>query len=425
MAQRRKKKQPKQNRPVYRSNTSSIAAKNKAEAVIRKILQAYGFDPGLLDRFSKRQRWMILQLRAESLRFRVAEGHRVPRRVVDFVSETTHRFLRTHYFGDASIGLSYLDLTTYGMAFASIIYAINNNDSFPPEQMKIIHELAEFFGEDRVRQDLYPVGLFIHQIVVMISKVSFRIYGFDWKLYGSGISIKSDIYLSSEESVSIRFFHRQKEQKAFLVRAGQLISVPARNATIERGAIFPDEEGSTDLLDIYIQSHALYRAKERLDILPAHLRNFHLMGPLVSEQHVSYDSFGRPMLECYFKEEDSDVIVRFGYFPLIIQGNKLIVLTFLPLVAIQSDYLKEELGLVKEDMKFLGMDKLSFFLTVDFEQIPILKNVLKNTEIWDLMEYLLTLPDINVSIDQKRTQMVKSFFERKADLAISEATVPE
>jgi hypothetical protein len=112
-------------------------------------------------------------------------------------------------------------------------------------------------------------------------------------------------------------------------------------------------------------------------------------------------------------------MVRLGYFTFVIQGTKLIVLTLLPLVSEDTpagSYLATHLGLQTIDTLFLGMDKLSFFLTVDFEQIPVLKAALVSTGIWPLVEYAARHPELGYVIDQKKTQMVKKFFERKIDL---------
>jgi hypothetical protein len=92
------------------------------------------------------------------------------------------------------------------------------------------------------------------------------------------------------------------------------------------------------------------------------------------------------------------------------------VLTLLPLFSpgtIEEYRLQERFAVQKEDIKFLGMDKLSFFLTVDFEQIPVLKDLFMDIGIWNLILFARNLPQTDFPVDQKKTQMVKSFFEQK------------
>jgi hypothetical protein len=414
MAQRKKKKQPKQ----ARRDSMSKTAVDHVYAVIRKILHAYGFDPDLLHSLSKQQRRFLCYMRADPPRFKVEEGHRVPGRLVNFVSESTHRFMRTHYFGDESIGLTYLELATYGMAFSLIVMGARGLSIFRPEQLEIFDRLAGCFKDNRVAKDLTAVSTHIRKSVMMISKVNFRIYGYNWKIesqYDKDCT-RSTVFLSSEDPKTIRFSYKDKERTAFRVRAGRTISEPPRDATIDRWFIFHKEEKPYVYLDIFIQSHALQRAKERMDIFPAHQRNYYIMEPLLYMHRVINAPSGRPMLECYTGNEEN--IVRFGYFPFVIQKRRLIVLTLLPLVSPETwegQYLNKHLGLQMEDTKFLEMDKLSFFLTVDFEQIPVLKEALVHTGIWNLVQYAANHPDINFPIDQKRTLMVKKFFERKVE----------
>jgi hypothetical protein len=415
MSQKKRKKQPQQ----VRRDTMSKTAIDHTYVVIRKILKAYGYDPDLLSSLSKQQRRLLCYLKAEPLRVKVEEGHRVPGRLVDFVSETTHRFMRNNYFGDRSIGLTFLELATYGMSFATVVMSARDLSIFRPDQLEIFDRLAETFTDNRVNEDLSPISTHIRKTVMMISKVNFRIYGHNWKietLYNRD-SIRSTVLLSSEEPKSIRFSYNEKERTAFRVRAGRNISTPAHDATIDRWFIFHKEENPYVYLDIYIQSHALQRAKERIDIFPAHQKNYYVMEPLLYMHRVSYTPTGRPMLECYTKNKDGHV-VRLGYFPFVIQDRKLIVLTFLPLVSAEAwegHFIRKQLGLHMEDTKFLEMDKLSFYLTVDFEQIPVLKQVLVQTGIWNLVRYAADNPDMHFKLDQKRTQMVKKFFDQKAE----------
>jgi hypothetical protein len=414
MAQKKKKKQPQQ----VRRDPMSKSSVDHTYRVIRKILRAYGFDPDMLDSLSKQQRRLLCYLKAEPPRFKVEEGNRVPGRLVNFVAESTHRFMRNNYFGDESLGLTYLDLATYGMSFSMVVTSARELAIFRPEQLELFDRLAESFKDMRVNDDLRPISTHIRKTVMMISKVNFRIYGYNWKieLPEGKHHITSTVFLSSEEPKTIRFSYNEKERTAFRVRAGRNITTPAYDAKIDRWFIFHKEEKPFVYLDIYIQSHALQRAKERIDIFPAHQKNHYVMEPLLYMHRVSYSPSGRPMLECY--TQDGDQIVRFGYFPFVIQKRRLIVLTFLPLVSPdvwEGDFLCKQLGLEMEDTKFLQMDKLSFFLTVDFEQIPVLKKALEQTGVWKLVQYAAANPDMQFQINHQKTQMVKKFFERKVE----------
>jgi hypothetical protein len=416
MAQKKKKKK-KQPQQSYRNNLESNTSLEKAYATIRKIFQAYKLDPDLLDSFSKQQRRYLCFLKADSPRFKVEEGNSVPRRLLDFASESTHRFMRTNYFGDESIGLTYLELATYGIAFSTVILAEQDNPIYSAEQREALDKIADCFSDGRVKRDLVIVGAHIRKTMMMLSKINFRIYGYDWRIGPNDEGLlKSMVYMSSEEPKFIHFTYKEKERIAFCVRAGRVINEPPYDAKLDRWFIFQKDEAPPVYLDIYIQSHALQRCKERIDIFPAHKRNFYIMEPLLYMHRVAKSPTGRAMLECYTQE--GNTIIRFGYFPFVIQNKKLIVLTFLPLTSPDTHegaYLRKHLGLQLDDVKFLGMDKLSFYLTVDFDQIPMLRKALVETYIWKLIQYAAKNPSLDFTIDQKKTQMVKKFFENKIE----------
>jgi hypothetical protein len=418
MAQKRKKKKTQSShQPLSAKYLFAKASYEKARTVTGKVLRAYGFAPDLFDSFPRMQRLHMFYVRVEPLRFRAKEGQTIPRRLINFVAESTHHFMRTHYFGDESIGLTLLELSTCGMSLACVLEVADTSGLFQPEQLKVIATVAKTINQKRIFHDIRDVGTYIRKMMLMVSKVNFRIYGFNWiqePVGENSPNIRATIFLSSEESVSIRFRHRLKEQTAFRVRAGQVITEPPRDATIDRWFIFHREEFPYVYLDIYIHSHVLQRVKERMDIFPAHKRNYYVMEPLLYMHRVAFGPSKRPMLACYFK--DGNRLVYLGYYPFTIRKNKLIVTTFLPLASAETPTganLQSLLGLQEEDVTLLGMDRLSFYLTVDFEQIPILKDALIATEIWDLVQYAANNPEMNFTIDREKTQMVKEFFEHK------------
>jgi hypothetical protein len=418
MAQKRKKKKTQSSHQLMSAKyLFAKASYEKARAVTGKVLRAYGFAPDLFDSFPRMQRIYMFYARVEPLRFMAKEGHTIPRRLINFVAESTRHFMRTHYFGDESIGLTLFELFTYGMSLACLLEVADTSGLFQPEQLKVIATVAKTINQKRVFRDMRDVVTHIRKMILMISKVNFRIYGYNWVLKPAGKSspdIHATIFMSSEEPVSIRFRHKQKERTAFRVRAGQIITEPPMNATVDRWFIFHRGESQPAYLDIYIQSHALRHIKERIDIFPAHKRNYYVMGPLLYAHSLGVGPSRRPMLACYFK--DGNRFVYLGYYPFTIRKNKLIVTTFLPLASPETPTganLQSLLGLQAEDVTLLGMDRLSFYLTVDFEQIPVLKDALIATEIWNVVQYAIDNPEIHFTIDRKKTQMVKEFFEHK------------
>jgi hypothetical protein len=122
--------------------------------------------------------------------------------------------------------------------------------------------------------------------------------------------------------------------------------------------------------------------------------------------------------------DESEIGKVLGYFAFTIDGENLLILTFLPLLSERTPeghLLNERLHLSSEDLKYLGMDKLSFFFDVDIQQIPLLKQVLYD-ELH--LDYIRTLYSTNRPIDgpfnEKRTSFVKNFFQKLEDCSLTE-----
>ena len=408
MAKKRKKTSPQRPKSIRKQILNQTFIHN-AQTAVRKVLHAYGLDPALFDRFSKNQRNVLTFVKTEPPRFCVAKGHRVPRQLVNMVNHSTQQFLRNNYYGDPSIGLTYLELATFGATLFFQLTMIHERRSFPPEAMPLVDMIFEKLNEKSVPQALSDVGTHIVKCMQMISKVNFRIYGFGWNLFSEASEgfLNSTVTLSSEEGEAVYFRYKDKYHKAFRVKSGRISSTPPHGATIDEWFITHDDDVQK-FLDIYIQSHALLRIKERIDIFPASWRNYYAMSPLLYMHKVAFEEKSqRPMFECYYND------VLFGYYPFVVQKNRLFVLSFLPILSPDTPkgaIIVKKFKLRKQDLAFLGMDKLSFFFTVDFSQIPVLRDALLDVGLAPLLNF--NSPDrLPFEYDIQKTLAVKKFFQ--------------
>ncbi|MDR3309322.1 MAG: hypothetical protein LBS80_05145 [Tannerella sp.] len=428
MAQNKKRKKTPAQKPTdNRKRVVNKSYADKAYAAIKKMIRTYGLDPDIFDQLTKNQRSVFLLSEIQAPKFKVAEGYHVPRQLVTFLNSSALHFMRENYYGDRSIGLSYLELVTFCSMFYTQINSIHHSRLFPPTQMLIIDAIAEKFAETTLDKLLIEIGLHFRKIVQMITKVNFRIYGYDWELSSMSADgvLKSLLTLYSAECESVYFTYRSQRHKAFRVMCcGQAGSKDGNDkfycATIDQWLITGKEIDKDESIDIYIQSHALQRIKERVDIFPAHKRNFYVMDPLLYLHEVVYGTKDRIMFECYYKD------VLFGYYPFEVQGDKLFVLSFLPILSPDTPkgmILTERLKLRKDDMIHLGMDKLSFFFTVDCKQIPVLYDALLEIGLGPLLNYKSEdlLP---FEYDEKKTIRVKNFFEKNELIFKNNAKVP-
>ncbi|MDR3141495.1 MAG: hypothetical protein LBU37_07220 [Tannerellaceae bacterium] len=422
----RKKKYKPNTRTELPSKGFVKAFREKALVAARKYLRIHGLDPSFIDTLSKKQQDYMTRFLVDVPRFRVEKGYRVPRPLLNFASSELHHFLRKNYYKDPDIGLTYLELMVYGISFTLLIFNWAEGDPsfrFTPEQEERLRVINECLNQPSVMDDFMSMDTFLQQIMVMISKMNFRIYGFNWEFPGefqNGM-LHPTIYLNSEEAVPVRVSFRNKERPAFRVRAGSTNSAREREAQMPACFLdrdIPDADSidfdNIPMLDIYIQSHALQRIKERMDIFSAPMRNFYTMNVFLYQPIPIRDVNGSFMFICLWPGGGANVV--FGYFPFVVEGTKVIVRTFIPPTfaeTLDGQYLYKTLGLQKEDIKYLGMDKLSFFATVDFNEIPILKHALENTTLCNLINYFDRYKD-DYPIDPKKTAMAKQFFEKKA-----------
>lgn len=149
---------------------------------------------------------------------------------------------------------------------------------------------------------------------------------------------------------------------------------------------------SDGIIDVYIQSHALIRLKERLDcihekyiILALHLS--------FKEPKIYTDPNGKVFIEF-------DLFgVKTGYLLVEIIDNKLIIKTFLFITnngTPEAKLLEENTGLKKLDKKYFALDKISTFMNSDIGQNEEVIKILSQNgcqcliELYDKHKNLLT-----------------------------------
>ena len=114
-------------------------------------------------------------------------------------------------------------------------------------------------------------------------------------------------------------------------------------------------------IDVYIQSHAIIRMKERLDCIPENLHH-NILSQSIKRWETSTNNRAQTLIAYKFGD------TKLGY--LVYEYNQGVVLikTFLLLTnngTPESEKLNMLLGLEKSDKKYLNMDKLSHFVKSD------------------------------------------------------------
>ena len=260
---------------------------------------------------------------------------------------------------------------------------------------------------------------YIRFLTKSYSKINFRLYGFNyiWDVYtkSDGYPTKKlKILLTVHDCESKFFIQNNIGRKAFrlIVTADGIESEPSP-VTIKRNQIFPNAAES-EMLNLYMQSHVLQRFKERMDLFEPVMQNFLIQ--YVFTKNMDVITIGKQnLLACMIIED-----IPVGYFSFFIQGNDIVINTFLPIasdITPEGKKLHSLLSLGKEDLIYLGMDKISFYTKVDFEQIPMLKQALIDSNIWQTKQMLEKMlyrdaGESKLLIDPNKTMFVKTFFDK-------------
>jgi hypothetical protein len=390
------------------------------EEVGRKILRMAGVDDSFLDRMTKQQKNAILSVQCEKPRIIIQKGARVPQAYLRYVHSELYRMFDRVYLNDnAEVGLTLTDTASYGIAFIAglTVYSKRTGIVFGNEVKDVKAAL------DKLQEvDMFNVWLkqqVIHYItlpLMSISQVQFRLYGFTGGFEENSMGLT--IALTSAVPECITFKHFDKRRKAYQFCLGPMLTEEVQPAEVQYRDIFPlcsDEDNRTLL--IYIQQHAILRLKERLKILPPTERTMLLYSSFMMSPKIVRGPDDQPLFVAHINKGEV-----YGYFSFVIQGDKLFILSFLPVTSAltpEGKRLRKLLRLSKKDIVYLGMDSLNFLFRIDLDQIPILKDALIQSGIYQakdflhkwLVPYSSTGEKKEPEVDEKQTAFMKKYFE--------------
>lgn len=184
------------------------------------------------------------------------------------------------------------------------------------------------------------------------------------------------IYHAVKKSIKIH----GKNRLAYRVILPRLNAPRYLNYNIKGFKEFHDAD--KDEIPVYIQSHALKRMKERLDLLDDEALNYNLFENLVHFKHF-YDVRSYILIPYHLYD------VKVGYFFCQIFDNCFVIRTFLFITHFstpEGSELKDICGLGKNDVPYWKIDRLSTFMNVDAEQYPKLSAMFEEAGCGDLFK---------------------------------------
>jgi hypothetical protein len=394
----------------------------------QKMLRHFDLDPVLLNVFSKKQKQILLSTVFEFPSIKAEKEKTVPRKYVENIRENLVKYMKTNYFGNPENQLTYMDFAVYGLAFYfAVIIQVNRKRFMGTAQEETVNQIYEKFSKTKIINEDTFEKMFEYLVFQTrsYSQVNFRLYGFNCEfdeIHGKKNSIADinplqiKIKLTAQNCETKLFTHRNIERKAFRLLHTADGNHKATITVILRSKIFPDTipADSDDYFSIYIQSHVLHRFKERVDIFDPKYRNFLIQYSFTAGQKVVFCE-KQILLACTIESA-----ATIGYFTFFLKGDDIVINTFIPLmseITPEGKKLHELLPLEKEDIIYLGMDKISFLTEIDFEQIPALKQILVDSNIWKTKEvldstWLKDISPVKRNIDMNKTIFVKNFFDK-------------
>ena len=213
--------------------------------------------------------------------------------------------------------------------------------------------------------------------------------------------MRRTIILHVVKSQSINFVFEKLSRPAFRV------GFPNVNEGISWAQIAPsawgsEEEDADKKLDVYIQSHALIRMRERIDGLPEPMCVLNL------NQSINVN----PVVTV---REDKDLLIEYrieglkiGYVVATRQKDIVVIRTFLFITfsgTPEGLKLSKITGLNMFDKKYLSIDKLSTFMKADIRENPVLADLFTRAGCGDLfqteriMDYVNTKNESSFSSD--------------------------
>jgi len=343
-------------------------------------------DPTLYDKFTKKQKIEMMQTKIAAPHFEAKPGHRVPRHYIREVQKRSTEFMEHICIGDPALKLTFYDYLTMGTQFGTFCAAMYE-DKLYCEQAEVYKTIAdrvielEDFSENTLMKQYFE---FLRELLGHLSQFNYRMYGFDltFKQTRTRVMMAHYIQITSIECEKKIFIFHDKKRPAFRMLMPNYIDSEVNYVNIPINRIF--ENSTTDkLLKVYIQSHALLRMKERLDILTVYEKNLYLINAVHTGQKIRLAT-GREAFEML--DEANHII---AYLPFVVQDDCVVILSVLPVTYPASPIGKklcETLEITRAELEVCGMDKLSYFLRTDFDKIPKLKHALELNNLMYLTE---------------------------------------
>lgn len=308
--------------------------------------------------------------KAYALRYRTpeiiaADGQDISAKdLKDYSDEILDRFNVTKIELSTGNEISLYDFLTVGLTALRMSFFCKNENFAQSEKVKAV--LSEFQGEERY------ASLANDEFYTILSLAGIMGSRLDKCLFWFKHIVDNDKKVKWGGRVYIELYKEIPETTLVVIND---IARPVRELCwseaykgLKHLSIKPSdlniENASDDTpMKVYIQSHALNRLYERLDIIPEFALDYSAYLAF-TDMKVCRNANNNILVEFIISER------KVGYLIVDIVDNKIIIRTFLFLTnsgTPEGSLLEQNTGLKKLDKKYLEIDKLSTFMSEDIE----------------------------------------------------------
>jgi len=391
--------------------------------VAHKLMLMAGIDPGEFDVLTKRTKQDLMRIKQTPYHIVAENDSKVPRAYIKFFNQMMGIYEKKTYYGDPKFNVRYLDYVTYGMSFVFAVRNHDDNDNIISDDQherlgKIREALLMYMDDNEKDHFLVRTNELMRHVLMYVSMPNYRYYTSkeNGEIDYQKCRVQNRITVSSFEPEKRYFKVKGEKHSSYQLWHYEMFSdvnEPNPKKTEIPAVLMEEDDFDTALekikemdtivqLPVYVQNHALHRIRQRLDCVDNIYVNTVFGLSFMLPKFITATN-GQRMIRAI------DMSAKpIGYFPFLKQDGAILILSFLPLsspITPEGSVLYKELGIKIDDSKYIGLDKLSFYIETDLEALPKLKQALNNANMWHLTEIKPETPT-----ERRDDQILKRFF---------------
>lgn len=405
MAKKKPAKSRKKRRALPPKKVIEAQQKNDFRRRLARIVTA----SNAVDAFKllpQKERDRIVLLRFRSIRLETAVDADIPASVIEAIRPVVLQILKEIDFSIVPNGprVSLFDFFTAGLTLVYYLSILKANE-FPQAQQIKTGFMALMKCTEEEKKPFRELNWVLSMLGWSISEIGATMYWFTDKHFSNNKFppiFYLILYLHSHPALKMQVPLDGKNRPVYRV-GWPYANHGMRWCTIKPKDLNLQGPFAEIPIDVYIQSHALLRLRERLDCIEPYVVHLNLFDSLKNIKSIVTPS-GQTLVKYYLNS------IKVGYLIIDIFQGVAVIRTFLFLTQAgtpEGDKIQQHIGLKMADRQFLAIDQMSTFLYSDLEQDDKLREFFTNLDCGELFK----LKELNSSLKpyQQLAGRIKKF----------------